>query len=86
MLVLFNFYKYLKSSFLRILSSSRPQIFVFRTFMFVNICQNLSFESLLPNFSRATPTPGPSVDWITCFASRKTARHFQVPILHSASL
>ena len=34
-----------------ILSSSNPHIFVFLIFKFVNICQNLSFESLLSKAS-----------------------------------
>ena len=34
-----------------ILSSSNPHIFVFLIFTFVNICQNLSFESLLSKVS-----------------------------------
>ena len=61
-----------------ILSSSGSQMFVSQIFTFVNICQNLSFESLLSHFPRAAPSPGPSIEWLTRFAPRKTADHFQV--------
>ena len=51
-------------TFINILSSSSPQMFVFLIFTFVNICQNLSFESLLSNFPRAAATPGSSIEWL----------------------
>ena len=54
----FNFHQHLKFSSTtlnNILSSSNHQIFYFLIFMFVSICQNLSFESLLSNFPGAEP-------------------------------
>ena len=59
-------------------------MFVFLIFTFANICQNLSFESLLSNFLRVAPTQGPSIEWLTRFVPRKTADRFQVLILHPA--